>query len=456
MIESDKMAFYLGEPKGPLCLASDNNVKQTSHRIVLPYMHPEPFNAKDLLFGEKSSHFVTGHESINRFLTEGNSQMTYLLLQTFFLCKCSSASANRKPDEITVIYVDAYPGNHINYLADMFKHVSFRLYDSAFAEQEGDGRVKHSQKVKATDRIRIIPRAFTEGEARTIADEFAKKKTSLFYISLLRNHKYSRKNSAEVNSAMIDSDQWEQLNWARIMKPAWSLIRYRPKLEIERPLEREDRSNVSDRLTDTRDPIAKRRLYYNYPPGYFLRSPMIKKSPNTMFLMTCAAETNGYTDTRTYYHDDIISLCRHQNEYVRRVEIYMNPYSNTYSGIYGLQRVEDFISKYNSKVTVESQKLNPTRPERYICGAGWDHRAMYFIMTLYVKWKYGITDRNGGEISASRISNEAIDLILKPFLEMERGLEEQAQEEVVPIEVTDTSSTYVPENTDEIEYGDYD
>jgi len=326
------------------------------------------------------------------------------------------------------------------------------LYDAAFAEKEVEGRMKQSQKVKSSNRVVIIPRPFTEGEAKKIADEFKEKKTSLFYISLLRNHKYSRKNNAETNSAMIDSDQWEQLNWARIMKPAWSLIRYRPKLETERPIEKEGRSNVSDKLTDMRDPIAKRRLYYNYPNGYFLRLPMIKKSPNNMFLMTCAAETGGYTEMRTYYHDDMISLCRHQNEYVRRVEIFMNP-NNIYSGIYGLERVKEFINKYNSTPNiVEAHKLNPTRPERYVCGAGWDHRAMYFIMTLYVKWKYGITDNR----ESSTISEEAIGLILKTFLEMERGLEEQSQEEIIPIEVTDTSPTYVPENTDEIEYGDYD
>jgi hypothetical protein len=343
-----------------LCIASDVASQVMSRTFVLPKLGI--FEMQDLLFTEKSQHYMTGYNSINNFVTEGNSQMSLLLLETFFLCRCLPSHDT----DATVIYIDAYPGDHIPYLSKMFPAVSFCLYDERFSR---------GGKVKPTDKIRIKGSHFDDSEVISINREFSGK--TLLYISLLRDTNYGKNNSAEQNSEIIDCDMWKQLKWAQEMKPQWSLIRYRPKLETERPIYSPGAPNISKNLTNPSDPPEKQCLYYKYPPGFFLRNPMAKKNRLYMFLMTCAERTDGYRQTEVYYHDDVISLCRHHNEYVRRVMLYSHPFTDTYVGIYGTEVVERYVEKAKLKGNIN--------PMRYICGNGWDHSAMFFIMSLYMK-----------------------------------------------------------------------
>ncbi len=428
------------EAKRLLCLAVETSTQQITHRTILPRL--ELFGMQDLFFGEKTPMFVTGQKSANHFAAEGNYAMSLLLLETFFLCKTT-----KSVEEITVVYVGAYPGDHINHLSEMFPHVSFRLYDKRFGERN---TTEQQLKVRTTNRVRINVHPFTDTDARNIASEFSRMPNKLYYISLLRDSRYKKGGSIELNSDIIDSDMWQQLHWAQLMKPEWSLIRYRPKLEAERPPERETASgiqeNVSIQLTEKKDPVAKRRLYYRYPLGYFLRMPMAKKNPVSMFLMTCASETSGYTTMRTYYHDDMISLCRHQNEFVRRVSLYMNPYTNTFFGVYGLDRVRDHIAQRTDISEEDKSKIDPLR---YICGAGWDHRAMLYIMTLYARWRHAMRAKDPNVIVPKKvIADEAIELILRIFISMEivanRSLPEQPSEASIQVRELEA---YIPTDT---------
>jgi len=396
------MAFRLPDANGPKCFATETNIQQTAHRLVLPHLSPEPFSMIDLVYGEKTPHFVTGYESINHLLnTEGNGEMSLLLLQTFFFCK------TLKPNtKITVVYVDAYPGDHIPYLSEMFPEIHFRLYDKRF---------ERSQKVANTSKITVYARPFNEAEAHQIVREFRMDTSlgSLYYVSQLRNPLYNAKESSDAsNAAIIDEDMWNQLHWARIMKPEWSLIRYRAKLETERIPEARGALQF---LTDASDSAAKRCLYYKYPLGYMIRVPMSKKKPMDMYLLTCVSQTDSYKETRVYYHEDIISMVRHQNEYVRRVVLYPNPYTNIYEGIYGLEVVREHAKAITG--------FDMRKAERYVCGAGWDHRAMFFIMTLYMRW------RELGGIKVGSVKGEAIRLILRIFIEMELKDTIQSQQE---------------------------
>jgi len=437
------MAFRLPDANGPLCLAVETSVQQVAHRLVLPQLSPELFSMSDLIYSEKTPYFVTGYESINHLSEkEGNGELSLLLLQTLFLCKTLAPNTRA-----TVVYVDAYPGDHIPYLSEMFPEVHFRLYDQRF---EG------SQKVIGTERITVNARPFSEFEAKQIAKEFGTLtdtspsrtgnstlpvKGQLYYVSQLRNVKYnSDVSTSESNAAIIDEDMQNQLLWAQTMKPVWSLIRYRAKLEKERIPEtgetdlrpghdsdvrnRPFRSIALRSLTDDCDTPAKRSLYYNYPLGYFLRVPMPKRNPKDMYLLTCASQTNGYTRMKAYYHEDIISLVTHQNEYVRRVMLYLNPYTNIFQGIYGLNIVRNYISEENVKIRErnlnarakseqESPEIDMGKAERYICGAGWDHRAMFYIMTLYERW------RELGNPEVPDVDKKAIKRILRIFIEME-------------------------------------
>jgi hypothetical protein len=390
---SEKIAFILQNTKGPLCIASETVAQVTSRTFVLPKL--EIFGMRDLFYTEKCPHYTTGCNPANNFATEGNGQMSLLLNETYFLCRC----LEKHGTDATVIYIDAYPGDHIPHLSKMFPSISFHLYDERFQEK---------CKISPTSKITINAMSFNDDIANSIRSEFEASGKALLYISLLRDKNYGKNNSSEENSHIIDQDMWKQLKWAQIMKPQWSLIRFRPKLDTERPAERPGASNVSRNLTDPNDPIAKRRLYYNYPPGFFLRIPMAKKNRLYMFLMTCADRTNGYKTTETYYHDDIISICRHQNEYVRRVVFYANPFTDTYSGIYGLETVRKYAKERGIKGLEE---------ERYICGNGWDHSAMFHIMSLYVK------QANPG-ISPSEILKETSQRILDAMIGMETSEKE--------------------------------
>jgi hypothetical protein len=201
------------------------------------------------------------------------------------------------------------------------------------------------------------------------------------------------------------------------MSPKWSLIRFRPKLETERP---PVISSGARNLTNPSDPPEKQRLYYKYPPGFFLRMPMVKKNRTYMFLMTPSKETNNYRQTETYYHDDIISLCRHHNEYVRRVMLYSHPYDDTYVGVYGIEEVERYVRAARIKTNVN--------PERYICGNGWDHSAMFYIMLLYVKQRNA--HLNLGIDTPSRLIEATMKTILSAFIGMEVGQDAAQEDEV--------------------------
>ena len=191
------------------------------------------------------------------------------------------------------------------------------------------------------------------------------------------------------------------------MKPVWSLMRYRPKLITERPEARENRTNISKYLTNENDSLEKRRLYYNYPNGYFLRIPMAKRGPQGMFLLTnrYGGASGKPDDTKTYFHDDVLSLCRYHNEYVRRVMLYTNPLTGTFEGIFGEDTVIDYATKH--KLIVRENNFR-----RYACGCDWDHRAMFYIMSLYIVYSTGETNPN-------RIREMVTARILDPFIKME-------------------------------------
>lgn len=389
------MSIRLPEIKGPTCFALETIVHQVSHEMVLPKL--KLFNERELIYSAETPQFTTGHRSINHFFEEGNGQMSMLLLETFFLCKVlpmgepmglagQTGCVPRGRTDVVVVYVGVYPGNHINHLAEMFPQVTFELYDPLLGGT--------NLKIKATNRVRIHAVRFSDSEAM----EFKGK--GVYFISDIRNTEYGKTESPEKNSEIIDTDMWDQLRWAQTMKPAWSLLRYRPKLPQERPEPRENRPNVSRYLTSEKDSIEKRRLYYNYPNGYFLRIPMAKHNPQGMFLIT-----NTYEQTNIYFHDDVLSVCRYHNEYMRRVALYTNPLTGTFEGIYGEDVVKAHATKYNLRVKEENYR-------RYACGCNWDHRAMFYIMSLYVVF-------STGETNPEKIREMVIVRILDPFIKME-------------------------------------
>jgi hypothetical protein len=277
---------------GVTCFASETGTHQTTHRITLPIM--ETFTEKDLAYNKDSPQYTTGYSRINQFFTEGNGQMSMLLLEIFFLCKCAP-----KDRECIVVYVGAHPGDHINFLSQMFERITFYLYDPL-----------NMIKIRETERVIKRQQYFDESEANKFVGR------EVYYISDIRNTSYDRNNTPERNSGIIDTDMYSQLKWAQIMKPVFSLIRFRPKLPTERP-------TVSPFLTDATHLPEKRQLYYNYPVGYFIKIPMAKRNPDSMFLIT-----NEYFPTFTYYHDDMLSMINHHNYYIRTAVIYDNPFAN--------------------------------------------------------------------------------------------------------------------------------
>jgi hypothetical protein len=355
------------------CFASEVSAQQTNYRLTLPIM--EMFSEKDLAYNKDSPQFTTGYSRINQFFTEGNGQMSMLLLEIFFLCKCVP-----KDQESIVVY----PGDHINFLSQMFEKITFHLYDPLIMI-----------KIRETDRVIKHHQAFDDAEANKYVGK------GVYYISDIRNTTYNRNNTPERNSIIIDNDMYLQLKWAQIMKPVFSLIRFRPKLPTER-------ATVSSFLTDSSHPNEKRQLYYNYPIGYLLKIPLPKRNPNSMFLIT-----NDYTPNFSYYHDDMLSMINHHNYYIRTAVIYDNPFVNYVSqGFFGEEDIVRFIQTHFAGKTIGSDLT------QYACGVDWDHRAMVYIMTMYIKY-----------IKDMRPTLELLKaMILEPYISM-RELSNQEEEQ---------------------------
>jgi hypothetical protein len=158
-------------------------------------------------------------------------------------------------------------------------------------------------------------------------------------------------------------------------------------------------------LTKKDDVDEIRKLYFMYPDGRFLKVPMGKRDQSSMFIIT-----NTYEPTTIYYHEDMISMIRHHNLNTRRVTTYQNPVSGTYDGFISTKEIAEIASSANIELPHNAEPLSLTK---YCCGMDWDHRAMIYIISMYMNY-------NKIKLVPSSLKR----LIIIPYLTMDLNTEQ--------------------------------
>ena len=119
--------------------------------------------------------------------------------------------------EYLVVYAGAAPGNHIPYLADLFPHMTFHLYDP------------RPFSIRASDRIQLYNAYFTDATAEqyTITD------LPLVFISDIRR---------DIQGPTVWGDMLMQQDWHLIMKPVLTSLKFRLPWPNEKIISTQSRS----------------------------------------------------------------------------------------------------------------------------------------------------------------------------------------------------------------------
>lgn len=127
-----------------------------------------------------------------------------------------------------VIYAGAAPGNHLNYLADMFPDLSFLGVDpSPFNArnvpfEEHDPRWARREELgQPAKRVECQQRFFTDADC-----ELFKNRTDIVFISDVRTADWKVMTEDEVEKAVYD-DQNMQMRWVEQMNPRFSMLKFR-------------------------------------------------------------------------------------------------------------------------------------------------------------------------------------------------------------------------------------
>ncbi len=116
---------------------------------------------------------------------------------------------NYPSDSTIVVYAGAAPGIHIPYLSSLFPQLIFHLYDpNPFA------------KNSANKKIFIYNQLFTDQDAKSWANK------NVYFISDIRSVDYHKVSEKEVEES-IDYDMLLQKKWVEIIKPVYSLLKFR-------------------------------------------------------------------------------------------------------------------------------------------------------------------------------------------------------------------------------------
>lgn len=107
---------------------------------------------------------------------------------------------------ITFVYVGAAPGQHNDALMDMFKDISFELYDpNPFA-------------IKPNSRRKIFQRFFVDQDAKQLAK---RKDEYIVFCSDIRTEPASEEN--------VQENMDLQLRWWKLINPEWAMFKFRLK-----------------------------------------------------------------------------------------------------------------------------------------------------------------------------------------------------------------------------------
>jgi hypothetical protein len=179
------------------CYIFDNiNNKNTLYRKLPPNLKREKYYSR---WGEIKNIIHWGQRKL--LLTEIEFLTTY-------------GNADQTCKKKYVIYVGGAPGTHIIYLSKLFPDVCFELYDP---------RVFDNRLLK-NDKIKIHQQFFTD----KTADEWKSvnhKDKDILFISDIRTA--SSEFSEEKFEACVKDDNIKQMNWYNIIKPIFTMFKFR-------------------------------------------------------------------------------------------------------------------------------------------------------------------------------------------------------------------------------------
>lgn len=345
------------------------------------------FKETDLLYNSVGSEEQSRRKfaPINNYFKEGNSQMSMLLMETYFFCKCIP----RNQEDVHIIYLGSYPGEHINFLVEMFPRFKFHLFDQrvVMGEKKSFKAYRNLKGIpeRLERQVREIGELFTDEDAinprqegfedRGVQSGFlygVPEDANLYLISDMRDTEFgAAKSTAQIekSSKIVENDMENQLRWARELGVKYALMRFTAKPANQR--------------------LETDKLYFDYAPGRFLKIPIAGSkggAKSSMFIITNDFEEDNHI---RYYHDDVLAMIEHHISHVITSHIYNNPFDGTFSGYISRQEVIDFIDNTPEVLFfLDDQReraLEAGAPfeDRFMCSAGFDHRAMLCIMGIY-------------------------------------------------------------------------
>lgn len=377
--------------KNIFCFKFDKDDNSKKDHIVVPEM--DIFTEKHLFFSSvpKNQKFSS---KVNEFKIEGNSQMTLLLSEMFFICKCIP-----KNEESIVLYIGAHPGDHINFLASMFNNLTFILYDEH--KPDGMGKIGIDPYSENSILKNIEKNNETFDENKALFFKAKNQGKNIYLISDIRKESYGKQNDPKKNSDILNNDMYSQIRWCQIIKPKYALLKFRPKLPIEC-------LTYKNELVDGNDTSENsKNLYFKYPEGIFLKLPFQKKTQYGSYFIC-----NKYDLEKRYYHHDLISMMDYHHNHERKNVVFDNPFSEFYGmnvGIFSIEIIKKLFKKIQEKLghLLSEDRTRLTEKEEdlilseYAFGCGWDHRAAVYIGILHNNYENDKNDKN--------VSNQEMD-----------------------------------------------
>lgn len=339
------------DERGYTCLLSTEEISGTIYREV--NLSTKVFEERDMYLTDDEIETIGGEivGSGTKLTPKENNEKSLLVVEMYFICKCIEALGT---DKIVLIYIGGKPGDHINNLAELFPTVEFHIYNPvelpkvivSIIDEEGNETVIHRNIVKHQEKFTGFPYDIEVDE-------------KVILISSSRNIEYNSNPKTDeerrTNAKIIIEDMEEQKKWYYQIKPSFALLRFRG-------LKR-------------KEALLAGRSSFSYMTGIHLLSPYSKGKTNTTMLMVKYSENQSES---IYFDNDIMNRLKYHNITVRNGNIYLNPFTRLFQELISI----DDVRATNIRFDLDK--------EHYVMNYGWDCRYVYFVFSLYLKFRRNI------------------------------------------------------------------
>ena len=304
------------------------------------------FNVEDTYITEsdgKRDYHSRLHESKNAF-GWGQRKLGLALIQ--FLAKYLHEKRSGKKPE--VVYAGAAPGINIEYVSNLFKDVTFHLYDPQTF------KIKNLEKAFIYDGIEgnVLPKhqiiIYTGKEYGFFTDEIARKwaerqriNGNIFFISDIRsvNHETDSSEDFEIG---VWKDMTAQSNWHKIIRPIRSQLKFRLPYDLG------GKGVIRDLFPEKRIP---------YLSGIIYKGIYTKPTSTETRLVTDTIQTLGEVKDVSYDYKDYESKMFYFNTEIKEKRKYLNLLDNSFDEIYPPNLLNDYNSTAEVFVWIDLLKL---------------------------------------------------------------------------------------------------